>query len=67
MEIDKTMLDGFRSRYAHIHSLIFWRSIEKARTLGDLFDILEDVPASTPVVWSDEAHGWKPCRQIPEK
>ncbi len=53
------VLQGLKKRYPHINELIFERSIEKARSHGELFDILEDVPTEMPVVWDEESRRWK--------
>ena len=58
MEIEKHLLETFKERYIGVHPLIFHRSIELARSLGDLFDILEGLP-DYPLTWSDEDHCWK--------
>ena len=49
---------AMRRRYSHIHPLIFQRSCEKAKSNGELFDILETVPKKMPVVWNDEKRRW---------
>lgn len=54
----KDISDKFKERYKDIHPLIFARSIERAKTLGDLFDILETVPKNYPLIWNEEAHRW---------
>lgn len=53
-EIQKSLKD----RYYHIHPLIFYRSCEKSRTNGELFDILESMPKSYPIVWDEEKRKW---------
>lgn len=58
MEFESSLLEGFRQRYKSIHPLIFWRSLEKAKTAGELFDILEGVPVRYPIVWSEEKRCW---------
>jgi len=47
-------------RYSDLHPLIFCRSQEKARTDGELFDILEDARRTPlPLIWDDAARTWK--------
>lgn len=41
-----------------LHPLLFQRSVEKAKTIGDLFDILSTIP-SLPVVWDERTYRWK--------
>jgi hypothetical protein len=50
--------EALKIRYPHIHPLLFHRCVEKAKTNGDLFDMLEKMP-ELPMVWNDEAHAWQ--------
>ena len=49
---------ALRKRYPNIHPLMFQRSCEKAKSNGELFDILESIPDQYPVVWNDEKKEW---------
>lgn len=51
--------DALRKRYPDLHPLIFKRSVEKAQTDGELFDILETVPDEYPIVWCEESRRWE--------
>lgn len=53
-EVQKSL----KKRYSHLHPLIFSRSMEKATTDGELFDILESVPDKLPVIWDEEKRSW---------
>jgi hypothetical protein len=57
--MDQVVVEKLKERYAHLHPLLFHRSVEKARTLGELFDILEEVPVVLPVAWDAESRRWK--------
>lgn len=46
-------------RYAHLHPLVLNRSVERARTLGELFDFLEGFPSVFPVSWNEQERQWK--------
>lgn len=50
--------EALRVRYAHLHPLIFQRSLEKSINDGELFDILDSVPDVYPVVWDDLRRRW---------
>jgi hypothetical protein len=50
---------ALKARYAHVHPLIFQRSVEKACTNGELFDILEGLPAEWPIIWDNDQRSWK--------
>lgn len=41
-----------------IHPLIFQRSIEKAKDEFELFDILDTIPESFPLMWENEKRIW---------
>jgi hypothetical protein len=53
-EIQKAM----KSRYPDLHPLIFHRSLEKAKTDGELFDLLEGMPKEFPIVWDEDRRSW---------
>jgi hypothetical protein len=50
--------EALRKRYDHLHPLIFTRSVEKAQSDGELFDILESVPQEYPITWDDDQRRW---------
>jgi len=56
--ITEKILNGFRVKYSHIHPIIIQRTVDKAKSLGEMFDILEDFPAKYPVVWSSSKRRW---------
>lgn len=45
-------------RYPQVHPLLFHRSMEKAVSHGELFDILESLPEEYPIVWDDKQRKW---------
>lgn len=47
-----------KERYKHFHPLLFQRSLERATSGGDLFDILDTVPQQRPIAWSEEKRRW---------
>ena len=49
---------SMRERYANVYPLIFSRSVERAKDLGELFDILEELPKDLPVIWNHEKRRW---------
>lgn len=63
--IEEKTLEVFRQRYSYIHPLLFWRSVEKAKTPGELFDILEGVPSDFPLIWDEDQHCWKITGHFP--
>jgi hypothetical protein len=54
--IDKEIVEKMKPRYPHIHPLIFHRAAEKAKTAGELFDLLESFPNEYPLLI--EEGGW---------
>ena len=49
--------EALRKRYPHIYPLVFQRSVEKAESDGELFDILETIP-EYPIVWDEKIRRW---------
>jgi hypothetical protein len=50
--------EAIKVRYAHLHPLIFQRSLERATSNGELFDILESFSGEYPVVWDESIRRW---------
>lgn len=57
-DIIDDVAEGLRKRYPKLHPLMFKRSVEKARSHGELFDILESIPDDFPVIWDDHLRRW---------
>jgi hypothetical protein len=55
---------ALKQRYPEIHPLLFQRSLEKARTDVELFDILEGMPSDFPLVWDDDNYCWKKTEDL---
>ena len=53
-EIQKAL----KERYSNIHPLLFHRSVEKSASNAELFDILDSIPNTLPVMWDDELRRW---------
>ena len=49
---------ALKKRYSHLHPLIFQRSLERASSAVELFDILETVPTEMPIVWDEDKRLW---------
>lgn len=63
--LDANVVAKLKERYPNLHPMIFHRSVERARSLGHLFDILETVPEGFPLVWTDSDEGrWSICTDI---
>jgi len=56
--VTDSIVDKLRDRYFAIHPMIFHRSVERARSDGDLFDILDSFPEKYPVVWCELTYRW---------
>jgi len=56
--IDEMTLANFRKRYAEVHPLVFQRSLEKASSTLEFFEILQSVPADTPFSWDESKRSW---------
>lgn len=51
------VIDGLRKHFHNVHPMLFLRSLEKAESVGDLFDILDTIP-EYPLAWDNEVHRW---------
>lgn len=49
---------ALRERYPHIHPLMFHRCVERCKSNGELFDMLESLPQDLPIVWDEETRSW---------
>lgn len=58
MGITSDLLIALRQRYSGVYPLIFLRSVERASTPGEAFDILESIPQEYPIVWDDNIRRW---------
>jgi hypothetical protein len=54
---------ALKERYKHIHPLLFHRSMERAETDSELFDLLDGMP-DLPVVWDEEDKVWKHAEDL---
>jgi hypothetical protein len=50
---------ALKERHASLHPLLFQRSLEKAKTDVELFDILDGMPEQYPLVWDEDNQCWK--------
>lgn len=50
---------ALKKRYSHLHPLVFQRSLERSKTNGELFDILESMPKEYPIVWDEKFRKWR--------
>ena len=56
--IEKETINKLRERYSHLHPMLFHLSVERANDAGELFEILESVPAESPVLWDENKRRW---------
>lgn len=61
--IKQETIDWFREKFPQVHPLVMQRSVERARTHGELFDILSELP-ECPFVWSEETRRWVSTKDI---
>ena len=62
--LDPTIVERLRERYSDLHPLLFHRSVERAKSNGDLFDILDTLPKKYPLIWCDETHRWVTSKEL---
>ena len=56
--MDQVVVAKLIERYNYLHPLVIHRSLERAKTLGELFDLLDGFPKSMPVVWDNTERNW---------
>lgn len=64
LHLDESVVEDLRTRYNHVHPLLFARSVTRAKSEGELFDILCSMPEAFPVIWSDEHRRWVKTNDI---
>jgi hypothetical protein len=62
--ITKEMIEVLKNRYSNVNPLIFARSKERAKTAGELFDILDTIPTEFPIIWSEETKKWVTTKDL---
>ena len=56
--IDEEVIRKLKEKYSEVHPLLFCRTVERARSAGDLFDIMEALPNDLPIMWSEDSRRW---------
>jgi len=56
--MEDSCVEAFKKRYSALHPLVFQRSVERAKSASDLFEILEGMPSKFPISWDDIKHMW---------
>lgn len=62
--IPEDTIKWLKAKYYEIHPLIFQRSVERAKSGGELFDVLSTVPAEYPLVWCEKDRKWVATKDI---
>lgn len=62
--LDPNIVDKLKERYSNVHPLIFHRSQERAKTAGELFDILDSIPDQYPLIWCESSHRWLVAKDL---
>lgn len=58
-EINQNNFFSFLNRYKNCHPLMVLRTLEKTKSLGKSFDLLEDFSGKSNLMWDDEKKSWK--------
>lgn len=62
--ITEEMVTVLKEKYANVHHLLFQRSKERAKTAGELFDMLDTMPQQFPITWSEENKRWVTTKDL---
>ena len=62
--ISEELLKTLKTKYVNVHPLLFQRSKERAKTPGELFDLLDTMPTQFPITWSEEDKRWKTTKDL---
>jgi len=65
--MEDTIKQALRKRYPDVHELIWHRSVEYAKSNGELFDIMETMPETLPIVWDSVQNSWVPAKLLQEE
>jgi hypothetical protein len=60
--IDEKIVESLKKRF-DVHPLVFQRSLEHAKTPGELFDILDTIP-DLPFTWDTDSRCWKSIKDV---
>jgi hypothetical protein len=55
---EEEIIESIKKRYSFLPSFVIFRSLERARSSGDLFDILDTFPSVYPVIWEEDKRRW---------
>ncbi len=58
-EISQDNFFSFVNRYKNCHPLMVLRTLEKIKSLGKTFDLLEDFSGKTNLMWDNKKNTWK--------
>lgn len=55
--MNREIFEGFLKRY-ELHPLLVLRTMEYTKSLGEAFDLLEEMSSAKSYVWSSEKNCW---------
>jgi hypothetical protein len=56
--LDEKIVAKLKEKYSNLHPLLFQRSVERAKSNGDLFDIVDTVLDKYPLSWNEKENRW---------
>jgi hypothetical protein len=62
--LDEKIVENLKKQYSSLHPLLFHRSVERAKSNGDLFDIVDTVPDKYPLSWNEKENRWSTFTDI---
>jgi len=58
---------ALRNRYPKVHPLVWHRSVGYAKSNGELFDIMETMPETLPIIWDSAQRTWVVAKLLQEE
>ena len=65
LALSSEVVSALKKRYANLPPIVLARSLERARTEAELFDVLDTVPSEFPICWDSEERRWVSTDLLP--
>lgn len=66
-DTQKEIVGKLRARYSNVHPVLFQRVLEKAKNEVELFDILDTIPDTLPLIFNSDIRRLTPVGDMLKK